>query len=95
MPMLVILSAVIVYYLIIKNIPPFVAGLSGVGGFRNYGDAAVASFYRYWNVLPSAQSIREGRNPAGPPDSVVTLVMAKMGGDWKIVHTHQSNLPGQ
>ena len=41
MPMLVILCAVIVYYMILKNIPPFVAGFAGVGGFRNYGDAAV------------------------------------------------------
>ena len=43
MPMLVILAAVIVYYTILKNIPPFIAGLSGIGGFRNYGDAAVGT----------------------------------------------------
>lgn len=43
MPMLVIAGAVIVYYLIIKNIPAFIAGLAGVGGFRNYGDAAVGA----------------------------------------------------
>ncbi len=42
-PMLAILSAVIVYYMVIKNVPAFIAGLSGVGGFRNYGDAAVAA----------------------------------------------------
>lgn len=41
MPMLVILAGVIVYYMIVKNVPTFVAGLSGVGGFRNYGAAAV------------------------------------------------------
>lgn len=41
MPMLVILAAVIVYYMIIKNVPPFIAGLSGASGFRNYGDATV------------------------------------------------------
>ncbi len=40
-PMLVILAAVIVYYMILKNVPSFIAGLSGVGGFKNYGDAAV------------------------------------------------------
>ncbi|EDP46851.1 P-type conjugative transfer protein TrbL [Rickettsiella grylli] len=43
MPMLVILAAVIVYYMILKNIPPFIAGLSGIGGFRNYGDTAVGT----------------------------------------------------
>ncbi len=42
MPMLVILAAVIVYFMIVKNVPTFIAGLSGVGGFRNYGSAAVA-----------------------------------------------------
>lgn len=41
MPMFVILAAVIVYYMILKNVPPFIAGLAGVGGFRNYGGAAV------------------------------------------------------
>lgn len=42
-PMFVVLGAVIVYYLVLKNVPSFVAGLSGVGGFRNYGEAAVGA----------------------------------------------------
>lgn len=58
---------------------------------RMIGDeAAVASFYRFWTVLVSADSIRAGRNPQGPPNDAVTLVLAKVGNDWKIVHTHQS-----
>ncbi len=57
-------------------------------------DAAVASFYRFWTVLASAESIRAGRNPQGPPNDAVTLVLAKMGGNWKIVHTHQSPIGG-
>ena len=57
-------------------------------------DAAVASFYRFWTVLASADSVREGRNPQGPPNDAVTLVLAKTGGDWKIVHTHQSPIGG-
>ena len=57
---------------------------------RVYGDAAVASFYRYWTVVPGADAVRAGANPQGPPDQVVTLVLAKNGRDWKIVHTHQS-----
>ncbi len=40
-PMYVICGAVIVYYLVIKNVPAFIAGIAGVSGFRNYGDAAV------------------------------------------------------
>lgn len=58
---------------------------------RMIGDeAAVASFYRFWTVFVSADSIRAGRNPQGPPNDAVTLVLAKVGNDWKIVHTHQS-----
>jgi len=57
-------------------------------------DAAVASFYRFWTVLAGADSIRAGRNPQGPPNDAVTLVLAKMGGNWKIVHTHQSPVGG-
>lgn len=57
-------------------------------------DAAVASFYRFWTVLASAESVRAGRNPQGPPNDAVTLVLSKMGGDWKIVHTHQTPIGG-
>jgi len=42
-PFLVVLAAVIVFYMIVKSVPTFIAGLSGVGGFRNYGGAAVGS----------------------------------------------------
>ncbi len=61
---------------------------------RVMGDAAVASFYRYWNVIPGADAVREGRDGGGPPNMAVTLVFEKMGRDWKIVHTHQSNMAG-
>ncbi len=57
-------------------------------------DAAVASFYRFWTILASADAVREGRNPQGPPNDAVTLVLEKMGRDWKIVHTHQSPIGG-
>lgn len=58
------------------------------------GNAAVASFYRYWNVIPGAAAVREGRDGGGPPNMAVTLVFEKMGRDWKIVHTHQSPIVG-
>ena len=63
---------------------------------RVIGDnAAVASFYRYWNVINSAAAVKAGvAGGGGPPPAAVTLVLAKMGGDWKIVHTHQSNIGG-
>ena len=43
MPMLVILAAVIVYYMVIKHIPVFVASMSGASGLREYGHAAISN----------------------------------------------------
>lgn len=42
-PFLVVAATAVVYYLIIKNVPPFIAGLTGTSGFRSYGDAAVGA----------------------------------------------------
>ena len=62
---------------------------------RMLGDeGAVASFYRFWTVLASADSVRQGRNPQGPPNDAVTLVLQKIDGDWMIVHTHQTPVGG-
>jgi type IV secretion system protein TrbL len=63
MPMLIILGAVIVYYLLVKNIPAFVAGLSGVGGFRNYGDAAVGAAINAG--MMSANALLKANNISG------------------------------
>jgi len=38
-----VVGGLIVLYLIMKNIPAFIAEISGAGGFRNYGDAAIAA----------------------------------------------------
>ena len=61
--------------------------------FYGNGSVAVASFFRYTTtILP----------PAAPPEAMkefppltagaVTLVLEKRDGDWKIVHTHISDL---
>lgn len=57
---------------------------------RVYGEAAVASFYRHWNWIPSAEAVKAGQPGNAPPSQIVTLVLNKSGGDWKIVHTHIS-----
>ena len=57
---------------------------------RMYGDVAVASFRRNLNFRPSADGMRNGMsNNTGR--QLVTVVMAKVDGDWKIVHTHISS----
>jgi len=43
MPLFVMLASVIVFYLIIKNVPAFIGQLAGVRGLQNYGHAAVAT----------------------------------------------------
>jgi len=55
-----------------------------------YGDTAIASFYRHWNYIPGADAVRAGRTGNAPPSQVTTMVLTKMRGDWKIVHTHIS-----
>ena len=56
---------------------------------RVYGDAAVASFRRNLNFRPSAEGMRNGMSN-NTARQLVTVVMAKIDGDWKIVHTHIS-----
>lgn len=56
---------------------------------RVYGDAAVASFRRNLNFRPSAEGMRNGMSN-NTSRQLVTVVMAKVNGDWKIVHTHIS-----
>lgn len=41
LPFFVVMAAVIVYYFIIKNVPPAIAELSGIGSFQSSGAAAV------------------------------------------------------
>lgn len=53
-----------------------------------YGNTAVASFVRIFNVYPHNQA------PAGGQPQWVTLVLVKEGGDWGIAHTHMSAAGG-
>lgn len=61
--------------------------------FYGNGSVAVASFYRYTTtILPpdTPPDIAVQFQPT--PPGVVTLVIEKRDGGWKIVHTHFSNL---
>ncbi len=51
---------------------------------RIYGDTAVVSFIRLFNVTP-------GNAPPGPPlQSYMTMVLVNERGNWKIAHLHGS-----
>ncbi len=53
-----------------------------------YGDVAVASFVRIYNVYPHNQPAVQGS------PNWVTLVLVKEGGEWGIAHTHNSPAGG-
>ena len=57
-----------------------------------YGDAASASFYWHINTIWSAEFLdrAQGNPPPGWGSLVVTMVLAKENGVWKIAHTHLS-----
>ena len=55
------------------------------------GTVAVASFYWYRTLVLPADTPPEKANLISPPiPMVMTQVLSKEGGDWKIVHTHVS-----
>ena len=53
-----------------------------------YGNVAVASFIRIFNIYPHNQE------PVGGDPQWVTLVLVKEGRDWGIAHTHMSPAGG-
>jgi ketosteroid isomerase-like protein len=60
--------------------------------FYGGGDVAVVSFFRYvTRVFPPGTSPEVMREYA-PSNEMMTVVLEKRGGDWKIVHTHVSRL---
>ena len=65
----------------------FMTSIEGVQ-VKIFGDVAVASFVRTFNVLPHNQP------PTGGNPQWVTLVLVKEGGDWGITHTHNSPAGG-
>ena len=61
--------------------------------FYGRGEVAVASFYWYRTlVLPANATDEQVQNAVQPRPAVITIVLEKQGGDWKIVHTHNSAL---
>lgn len=40
---LVVVGGLIIFYLVVQNVPSFIAEISGAGGFRDYGQATIAA----------------------------------------------------
>ncbi len=40
---LIVIGGLVIFYLVVQNVPSFIAEISGAGSFRDYGQAAVAS----------------------------------------------------
>ena len=49
-----------------------------------YGNTAVVSFVRVFNVIP------HGADPLPPQQAFFTMVLVKERGDWGIAHLHGS-----
>ena len=60
--------------------------------FYGGGVVAVASFYRYTTTVFPANTDPDVAEGLGLAPAVATLVLEKRGSDWKIVHTHFSDL---
>jgi len=61
--------------------------------FYANGSVAIASFYRYTTVvLPPNAPADLVKAAAAVPPVAISLVLEKRDGEWKIVHTHVSNL---
>ncbi len=56
------------------------------------GSVAVASFFRYTTTLLPPATPPEVAKEFGPRAAAISLVLEKRDGDWKIVHTHASDL---
>ncbi|MBT5202564.1 MAG: SnoaL-like domain-containing protein [Gammaproteobacteria bacterium] len=57
---------------------------------RVNGNSAVSSFYRVINTTNSVESVRAGQGAMTSFYQTGTMVLFKIKGDWKIVHTHLS-----
>ena len=56
------------------------------------GSVAVASFFRYTTTLLPPATPPEVAKEFGPQAVAISLVLEKRDSDWKIVHTHVSDL---
>jgi hypothetical protein len=57
---------------------------------RVNGNSAVSSFYRSINTSSGVEGVRAGHSPMNTNYQTGTMVLFKINGDWKIVHTHYS-----
>ena len=57
---------------------------------RVNGNSAVSSFYRSINTSSGVEGVRAGQSPMNTNYQTGTMVLFKINGDWKIVHTHYS-----
>jgi ketosteroid isomerase-like protein len=60
--------------------------------FYGGGDVAVVSFFRYVTRVFPPETSEEVKREYAPSNEMMTVVLEKRGGEWKIVHTHVSRL---
>lgn len=94
-PFLIVMAAVIVFYMIVKNVPSFIAGLTGIAGFRNYGDAAVGSVLTAGGIGASMmQNARSAIGAAGGAVQAGGQLARGMHQVGAVGHQHYQSTPG-
>lgn len=78
---------------LVPGIQRFMEARDRIIRFYGDGEVAVASFYFYNTfVLPADAPTDLPQYATQFPPQVITWVLEKQQGDWKIVHTHYSSL---
>lgn len=77
MPYYYMIGGLIIFYLVVKNVPPFIAGLSGIGGFQSYGDAAVGVAMSA--AIQGAAAVRMGSKVTGMAGRATGTTASSMG----------------
>lgn len=78
---------------LVPGIQRFIEARDRIIRFYGDGDVSVASFYFYTTfILPADAPTDLPQYATQFPPQVITWVLEKQQGDWKIVHTHYSSL---
>lgn len=77
---------------LIPNLKQFTEDREPLIRFYGGGDVAVVSFFRYVTRVFPPGTAPEVMREYAPSNEMMTVVLEKHAGDWKIVHTHVSRL---
>jgi type IV secretion system protein TrbL len=72
---LIIIGGLVIFYLVVQNVPAFIAEIGGAGGFRDYGQAALAA-----SMGAAAMITNTIRQSAMAPANATAAAVSTVGG---------------